>query len=273
MTDNDDIFYADAPDETDKGIDDPWVVLIVDDDQAVHDITVFALGTTRFRDRPLRFLHAYSAKEGLELVRANDDLALIFLDVVMETEDAGLRFVHCVRRDLDRLAVRVVLRTGQPGRAPEKRIIVEYDINDYKEKTELTVDKLFVSTVAALRAYDDIRSIERLKDAAYNTLIHEAGLGRQLLDFVPTPLLHVDDTLSVTACNPPAAALLGLPADQLVGLPLTAFVVGDIVVGLAAGKTDLPVQLATGPGQLTARPFRLADGTRDGYLLRLDTQT
>ena len=35
-------------------------------------------------------------------------------------------------------------------------MIVQYDINDYKAKTELTADKLFTSLTAALRSYQQL---------------------------------------------------------------------------------------------------------------------
>ncbi|HYE49601.1 MAG TPA: hypothetical protein VEB20_08420 [Azospirillaceae bacterium] len=267
---DDDLFYAEAPAAAAADPAPPWTVLIVDDDPGVHEITTFALGRVTFRGRPLRFLHAYSAAEGLSVVEATEDLALVFLDVVMETEDAGLRFVRALRTELERLSVRVVLRTGQPGQAPERQVIVDYDINDYKEKTELTADRLFVATVAALRAYDDLRTIERYKDAAYATLAQETGLGQQLLDFVPVPLLHADALLAVTGCNAPAAALLGVPAEAAVGQSL-AVLLGDAALELAGGQpADIRITLAGGPCRLLAAPVLLADGAAGGCLVRLE---
>jgi response regulator RpfG family c-di-GMP phosphodiesterase len=86
---------------------------------------------------------------------------MVFLDVVMETEDAGLDVVRYLREILGNTMTRVILRTGQPGQAPERKVILEYDINDYKTKTELTAQKLFTSVVAGLRAYADLEIIEQ----------------------------------------------------------------------------------------------------------------
>ncbi len=90
-----------------------------------------------------------------------EDIAVVFLDVVMEQEDAGLQLVKYIRDELDNKLIRIILRTGQPGQAPEERVIVDYDINDYKTKTELTVQKLFTSLVSALRSYKDLVIIEK----------------------------------------------------------------------------------------------------------------
>ncbi|MCB1640396.1 MAG: DUF3369 domain-containing protein, partial [Xanthomonadales bacterium] len=110
-----------------------------------------------------QFLHAYSADEARRLLREVDDIAVALLDVVMESDQAGLDLVHFIREELGNHFVRIVLRTGQPGQAPEHEVIAEYDINDYKDKTELTAQKLRTTVYATLRAYRDIMFIERNK--------------------------------------------------------------------------------------------------------------
>jgi signal transduction histidine kinase len=137
-----------------------WKVLIVDDDPEVHLITRTVLAKVRFKDRGLNLLSAHSAAEAKGVLSENGDIAAVLLDVVMESEDAGLRLVHHIREELGNRATRIILRTGQPGQAPEREVIVNYDINDYKAKTELTAQKLFTTIVGALRAYDDIVELE-----------------------------------------------------------------------------------------------------------------
>ncbi len=138
----------------------PWKVLIVDDEPEVHAVTRLVLGNFRFADRPLHFLNAHSAAQAEALLREHEDIAVMLLDVVMETDRAGLDLVRAVRERLGNRFVRIVLRTGQPGQAPEQHVIAAYDINDYKEKTELTAQKLATTMFAALRSYRDIRTIE-----------------------------------------------------------------------------------------------------------------
>jgi len=138
----------------------PWKVLLVDDEPDIHDITKLTLSRFRLDGRALTFLHAYSGVEAKEILAREENIALVFLDVVMEREDSGLEVARWMRQDLDNQFTRIVLRTGQPGQAPEERVIVDYDINDYKEKTELDRTKLFTTTFAALRAYRDIMKVE-----------------------------------------------------------------------------------------------------------------
>ena len=138
----------------------PWTVLVVDDEPEMHAVTKLALRNFRFADRQLQFLTAYTAAEAEKLLRENPDIAVMLLDVVMETDRAGLDLVRIVRERLGNQFVRIVLRTGQPGQAPEQQVIAAYDINDYKEKTELTAQKLATTMFAALRSYRDMRTIE-----------------------------------------------------------------------------------------------------------------
>lgn len=115
-----------------------WKVLIVDDEPEVHRITKMTLAQFQFDDKPIEFLHAYTGREAQAIVANEPDIALILLDVVMETDNAGLDVVRYVRTELGNQQIRIVLRTGQPGQAPEDDVVANYDINDYKDKTELT---------------------------------------------------------------------------------------------------------------------------------------
>ncbi|NVI82963.1 putative bifunctional diguanylate cyclase/phosphodiesterase [Janthinobacterium sp. NFX145] len=136
-----------------------WRVMIIDDDEDVHSTTTFALGNLEMQHRPLEFVHAYSAGQARELLKHEDDIAVILLDVVMEQDDAGLHLVRYIRETLKMTDVRIILRTGQPGYAPEIDAIRDFDINDYKTKSELTRIKLFTTVTAAIRSYEQIRSI------------------------------------------------------------------------------------------------------------------
>jgi signal transduction histidine kinase/response regulator of citrate/malate metabolism len=150
-----------------------WKVAVIDDDAAVHEGTRFALSDYSLHGQTLEILSAYSAAEGRTLMRAHPDIAAVLLDVIMETDAAGLDLVEYIRNEIKNETVRIILRTGQPGQAPERRVIVHYDINDYKAKTELTADKLFTSLTAALRSYQQLermvqtrRGLEIIIDAA-----------------------------------------------------------------------------------------------------------
>src|SRR5215216_4478519 len=162
---------AEAPETADP--ERRWKVVVIDDDIAVHDGTRFALYDYTLHGQGLEIISAFSAEEGREILRANPDTAVVLLDVVMESEVAGLQLVDYIRNELKNETVRIILRTGQPGQAPERKVIIDYDINDYKAKTELTSDKLFTAMTAALRSYQQIqrmvetrRGLEIIIDAA-----------------------------------------------------------------------------------------------------------
>jgi DNA-binding MarR family transcriptional regulator/CheY-like chemotaxis protein len=148
-----------------------WKILIVDDDVEVHEVTRLALSDFRFEEKPLSFISAYSMQGAKQLIQAHPDIAIIFLDVVMETEDAGLQIVQYVREELDNLTVRIILRTGQPGQAPETVIAANYGIDDYKTKTELTAKKLSISVITALRAYSTFTQMRDISRSLKQELI------------------------------------------------------------------------------------------------------
>lgn len=157
----DDFLFADesVEDEVNSNVG-CWKVIIVDDEPEVHAVTKLALSDFAFQNRSLEFYSAYSGEEGRKLVDEHPDAAIILLDVVMETDDAGLKVAHYIREVAKNNSVRIILRTGQPGQAPERQVIVDYDINDYKSKTELTAQKLFTVVMSSLRAYRDIMALE-----------------------------------------------------------------------------------------------------------------
>jgi response regulator RpfG family c-di-GMP phosphodiesterase len=202
MSDSDLLTFAEE-EEQDEALkrDHVWKVLIVDDEPDVHHVTKLVLSNTTFLGKSLEFFDCYSAAETREFLSKNDDIAMIFLDVVMEEEDSGLKLVKYIRDELKNNIVRIVLRTGQPGQAPEEKVIVNYDINDYKSKTELTSERLFTSVISSLRSYRDLltidrnkRGLEKIIDASANIFeIHSlkqfvSGVLMQILS-----ILHVDD--------------------------------------------------------------------------------
>jgi response regulator RpfG family c-di-GMP phosphodiesterase len=150
--------FADEPEEVaqESQSDAYWHILLVDDEKGVHQVTEMVLRDFQFDGRALKVSNAYSAKEAREIIDKEDDIALAIIDVVMETDDAGLELVRYIRSELQNHYTRLVLRTGQPGQAPEEEVILEYDIDDYKDKTELTSNKLLTLLYAALRSYRDI---------------------------------------------------------------------------------------------------------------------
>ncbi|GAB3383837.1 DUF3369 domain-containing protein [Lysobacter fragariae] len=205
----------------------PWTLLLVDDEPEVHDVTRLVLSGFRFEDRPIQILSAMSAAEARGILDARDDVAVIFLDVVMESDQAGLELADYIRNRLKNHDVRIVLRTGQPGQAPEHEVISRYDINDYKEKTELTAQKLSTTLFAALRAWRDIvtirtskRGLERVIAASVEVFSHE-----RTTDFAATVLGQL-------------AGMVGDGRGVLCAHPAPGNAAGPLVAGLAGGNFD-----------------------------------
>lgn len=205
----------------------PWRVLIVDDEADIHAVTRLVLNGVTFKGRELQLLSAYSGAQAFEMLSQESDIALVLLDVVMETSDAGLVLAQRIRTELNNSQVRIVLRTGQPGQAPEERVIVDFDINDYKAKTELTKQKLFTTVIGSLRAYEGLVTIERSRVGLSRILQGAANLYelRSLQEFASGVLNQVNALLDLGALG----ALCVSPDDR------------DIAIG------SIAVVAATGP--------------------------
>ena len=216
-TDPDLILEDDDPPDNSSGVPEPapWRILIVDDDVDVHVVTKFALSSTNFQGRRLSFLHAYSGKEALGILRDTPDIAMMLLDVIMETDDAGLRVARQVREELGNDLVRIVLRTGQPGQAFEHGVIVDYDINDYWCKADLTTRKLFTTVISSLRAYETLAAAKATRDGLNEELARARNVQAALNPLAL--ILTLDRDGVVVDANERLCAVFGVTRDTVVG--------------------------------------------------------
>lgn len=180
---------------------DPWIIGIIDDEHQVHDVTRLALKDTIIYNRPLEFVSAYSAKEGEELIKNTPNMALVLLDVVMETDDAGLQLVDRIRNELGNQLIQIILRTGQAGYAPEEEVIIRYEINSYKTKNELTRSKLFTTIATGLRSYQQLQVIEKSRNGLLAVINSSATLMRErsVLEFSQGVLNQIDALFDLSA--------------------------------------------------------------------------
>lgn len=202
----------------------PWRVLIVDDDVDVHVVTKFSLSNTSFMGRRLSFLHAYSASEALTLLQETPDVALVLLDVIMESKQAGLELSRQIREQLGNHLIRIVLRTGQPGQALEHSIILDYDINDFWCKTDLTTRKLFTTVISSLRNYASLLAADQRITALATALDREQRLARALQQHGLVLTLYNDD--AIADASELLCTLLGYGRDALMDANVSLIIHG-----------------------------------------------
>ncbi len=147
-----------------------WKILVVDDEESIHDITRSALKHVTIEGRPLELIYALSAQEAKKRFEEHDNIALALIDVIMETPSAGLDLVNYIRNDLKNDFIRLIIRTGQPHEVPERDVIDQYDINDYKEKTELTVDKLYTVIRSGIKQYMQLIELSNKYEDVYRQM-------------------------------------------------------------------------------------------------------
>lgn len=134
-----------------------WEVLLVDDDPDVTSVTKLAMRRFEVYGIPLRLTTAASKAEAIKLLSTSVQwmplVAVAFVDVVMETDTAGLELCDYIRNTMGNKLTQIYIRTGQPGVAPERQVIDDYDINGYFTKMETTEDKLYSLVKAGIRQY------------------------------------------------------------------------------------------------------------------------
>ncbi len=162
---DDAIQIINAPQNNIASLENVWHILIVDDEPEIHEVTSLVLNNSVILGRKLILHSAYSAQQAKELLQSNIEFCMSFIDVVMESEHAGLDLITWIREDLKNTTIRLVLRTGQAGNAPEEKVISQYDIHDYKTKTELTQRKLTTCVYSSIRSYRDITTISKSLEA------------------------------------------------------------------------------------------------------------
>jgi len=185
----------------------PWKVLVVDDEEGIHGITRMIFRGYEFEQRPIELISAMSGAQARELLAQHPDTALALLDVVMETDHEGLQLVDHIRNDLNNQDIRIILRTGHPGYAPEAQVIVNYDINDYLSKAELSASRLLTSVVVALRSYRDIQSARQQPNSSQNQATADNQLlqsAAQQLNSQMGPILQHSQRLQQFDLNPVA---------------------------------------------------------------------
>ena len=147
-----------------------YKILIVDDDTSIQEITNMSLGSMKFSDFDLEILCALSAKDAKTLLLEHNDIAMALVDVVMETPEAGLDLVNYIRNDLQNDLIRLVIRTGQANEFPVMEVVQKYDINDFKEKTELTVERLYTTVRSSVKQYQQLFDLQRKCEDTYTQM-------------------------------------------------------------------------------------------------------
>lgn len=202
---------------TKKGLpgqdDKVWKVLVVDDEEDVHAVTRFALENYAYKGKTIEFFNAYTEEEAKKIVTEHSDIAVVLLDVVMDDDDSGLRVVEYIRNELKNKFVRIVLRTGHLGQAPEDEVMFSYDINDYKDRTELTNKKFVTTITAALSNYLDIMTIESFR----KTLYMSESKYRMLLENLPQRIFYKNNDLIYVSCNENYANDLKIKPEDIEG--------------------------------------------------------
>jgi EAL domain-containing protein (putative c-di-GMP-specific phosphodiesterase class I)/GGDEF domain-containing protein/CheY-like chemotaxis protein len=212
---------ADVP-TADGAVRKTLTVLTVDDDADFQRSLRLALGSFRYQGHLVDLITASSATQAARMLSQRPDVSVIVLDIVMETDDAGLRLVKSVREILGNAEVRIILVTGQPGVASMQASLDTLDISDYWLKTDLTYERLHGILTSNLRTWEQIRALRSARRGlqaiveASNSLTRAQGLpdfsGRMVRELAHVLGLEPDGMMcvqEVTSTDPHAALVVG----------------------------------------------------------------
>jgi len=262
----------------------PWKIMIVDDENSMHEITKKTLAEFTFMGKNLIFLQAYSAKEAMQIIKENPDMALVLLDIVLETSNAGLDLIHHIRRTLNNSITQIVVRTGQPDHAPEQNIIETYEINDYRLKTELTVQRLYAITTTSLRAFHIKSTLLRElneKRKIEHSLRESEQRFRDIAHTIGDLIWEIDNQGRYIYISKSTKKIAKDPLDELLGTSFTSHMDEseingtpikniNMAINSSAPFTNVEVWKETKPGELacfltSGKPIKDKNGVVTGY--------
>ncbi len=245
--------------------DEPFRILIVDDEPDIHAVTRLSLRGLGFGGRRVELLSAASGKEAVEVLRENSDVAVVLLDVVMESQTAGLDACKAIRGELGNSNVRIILRTGQPGQAPERETIDGYDIDGYLGKADLDATRLYSAVRTAIKAWDELAQLERLQH--YLSILHSRAVALGSFDPLPVTLTHILEAALEISRAP--LGILELDTLEESGNPQRH----TVHLGSAADDVSLRAEVENLrhaiEHELASRPLERAEAFGEGYLLPL----
>jgi len=221
-------------------------VLVADDEPDVIAVTRLSLRKMRHGGRPVELIPVATGAGAVAAMQADPGIAVILLDVVMETDTAGLDACRAIREELGNRFVRILLRTGQPGAAPERATIDDYDIDGYLPKGELTTTRLYAAVRTALKAFDELVDLDRYRRAL--VLLNETAVS--LHPYEPLRLMLERILGAIAALVPTPLAVVGVDLQRAGGEPL------QTVVHLSTSSDD------DDPATAAASATAAAEGVR-----------
>jgi CheY-like chemotaxis protein len=232
-----------------------WPILLVDDDPDVLKVSTLAMKNFQVDGHPVKLYTAKSKAEAVELLstklggRFFAYVAVAFIDVVMETDTAGLELCEFIREKQHNRLTQIYIRTGQPGVAPERNVIDRYDINGYFTKVELTEDKLYSLVKAAVRQFD----FTNIALGAFQVVTQSIAAGDSLI--------HLGNSLNFALEQMPLDAQ-GNPTHEY--HRQVSVVIGDRVL-THAGYTE--AETFAEKERLERRGLQPFDASGDGYAI------
>lgn len=267
-----------------------WRVLVVDDEPDVLRLTELALRRVEVEGIPVRVFTAQSKAEAIDVISEHfveagglGLLTVAFIDVVMETDTAGLELCDYIRNTMGNSVAQLYVRTGQPGIAPERDVMDRYDITGYFAKVEATEDKLYTLVKSGVRQYIltylSLQNALALQDTIASSLVSQQRIAdswaEQFANLIKqrnaagsgiaiwvgdTPVLSVG--YDVKEAEDRRARLIALPTEPLSPMGETVIIdreghdgIYDGLVQVPAGPSNPPVEMLSSGNVISKTNF------------------
>ncbi len=209
---------------------DQWKILVIDDESSIHEITQIVLKDFHFDGKPLLLLHAYSTQDAKKMLTDHTDIALILLDIILETQTAGLDLIHWIRKQANNTLSQIIIRTGNPDHYPEAEMIETYTINDYVEKTNVTAQRLKTLVMGSIRTFRDKYKLKQelsAKRKIEQSLKEKEKLLEDIVENIGDILWEIDEKLIYTYISKKAEAITGFAATHFIGKSFQNFLTAE----------------------------------------------
>lgn len=196
-------------------------VLIVDDEPDIHAAIKMSIKHETVLGCPLNILSAHSKAEAMSLMKSFDgEISLIFLDVIMETENAGFELLAEIRQSNDFPQPQVAMVTGQAGLTSELDATRTYEINAYLPKSDLTPYRLINILNTLIRSYVTIQQLEettvQLREAQARQE-ESSAYTKSILNSISDALVVVNHKGLIVTTNSAVTTIFGYTKNELIG--------------------------------------------------------
>ena len=132
-----------------------YKILIVNHKTHIHNSLNIILNQIARSSLNLKIMNAYSFNEAKKILDNNKDIALGIIDEDMKALDKGMNLIQYIREEIDEKSLRIIM-TGEHFDFIDIDFMIHYDINDIKQKKQLSFESMIGAVGTALVEFEQL---------------------------------------------------------------------------------------------------------------------